>query len=42
MNRFIRLAGWIWLPVPWLWRGCFSLGAARMCLAMGWHEFTKR
>ncbi len=24
--------GWLLLPIPWIWRGCWDWGAAWMCI----------
>src|SRR5690348_15361743 len=40
--RFLRLAGWVWMPVPWLWRGCWDPEAAWESWRQGWIEFRSR
>jgi hypothetical protein len=39
MMRITRLIGWIWLPIPWLWRGCFERGIVLEAWRQGWREF---
>lgn len=39
-KRVSRFLGWLWLPVPWIWRGCFDGEAARECVRRGWLELT--
>jgi hypothetical protein len=40
LARVIRSSGWFWLPVPWIWRGCFARDAARECVRQGWLELA--
>ncbi len=35
-----RLLGWLWLPVPWIWRGCWDREAACEAWRQGWREFV--
>jgi hypothetical protein len=31
--------GWLWMPIPWIWRGCFDWDAAFVCWC---HAFLGR
>jgi hypothetical protein len=38
--RVSRFFGWLWLPIPWLWRGCFDAAAAQECCRQAWIDLT--
>lgn len=38
MKKLIRFAGWVWLPFPWIWRGCWDFSATLEAWNQGWLE----